>query len=66
MSSEAKCSAYIIGSLPFVMFFLIYMINPDYVSTLFTDPRGNILLGAGLGSMGIGALVMTKMIRFEI
>ena len=48
------------------MFNQIVLGNPDYVSTLFTDVRGNILLGAGLGSMGIGCLVMGKMIRFEI
>jgi tight adherence protein B len=66
MSSEARASAYIIGSLPFVMFAILYLVNTDYVLTLFSDPRGVVMLGAGLASMAIGALVMMKMVHFEI
>ncbi|MCE2510629.1 MAG: type II secretion system F family protein [Alphaproteobacteria bacterium] len=66
MSSEARSSAYIIGSLPFLMFAILYLMNAEYAMTLFTDPRGKFLLGAGLCSMGIGAIVMMKMVRFRI
>jgi len=66
MSSEARASALIIGSLPFLMAFLIYIINPEYMSKLFIDPRGWNLLLYGLGSMGIGTLVIARMVRFEI
>lgn len=65
LSSEAKASAYIIGSLPFVMAGIIYMINPGYISQLVIDPRGHVLIGLGLGSFGIGATVMFKMVRFD-
>ena len=65
LSSEAKASAYIIGSLPFVMAGIIYMINPGYISQLIIDPRGHVLIGLGLGSFGIGALIMYKMVRFD-
>ena len=66
MSSEARASAMIIGSLPFVMFTLIYIVNPDYIMKLFIDPRGMILIGIGLGLMAVGTLVMVKMVKFEI
>ena len=66
MSSEARASAMILGSLPFLMFIVIYLLNPDYESMLFTDERGKIMLGAACGIMGMGVLVMRKMIRFEI
>ncbi len=66
MSSEAKASAYIIGALPFVVGFFLYLINPDYVSKLFTDPRGNVLLGLGMTSYVIGSTIMYKMVKFEI
>jgi tight adherence protein B len=66
MSSEAKASAMILGSLPFVMFCIIYLMNPEYEAVLFTDPRGKIMLAAGLGTMGAGILVMARMVRFEI
>jgi len=66
MSGEARASALIIGSLPFVMFTILFMLNPGYISQLFEETRGIMLMAAGLGSMLIGFAVMAKMIRFEI
>ena len=66
MSSESKASAYIDGSLPFVVFGLVWMINPHYMQGFFSDQR---LMVAGMGGMiwmGIGALIMAKMVNFEI
>jgi len=66
MSSESKASAYIVGALPFIVFGLVWMINPKYMGGFFTDER---LMVAGLGGMvwmGIGALIMAKMVNFEI
>ena len=66
MSSEARASAMIIGSLPFIMFCVIYLIDPAYVMKLFIDPRGWMLLAAGMTSLGLGVGTMSKMVRFEI
>lgn len=66
MSSEARASAMIIGSLPFIMCGVISFVNPGYMSTLFTDPRGWVMIGAGFTSLLIGLMVMAKMIKFEI
>lgn len=66
MSSEARASAMILGSLPFIMFGIIYFLNPGYETELFTDPRGRVMLGAALLTMGMGIAVMAKMVRFEI
>ena len=66
MSSEARASAYILGSLPFLMFGVIYMLNPGYEEQLFTDPRGKIMLVIAVGMMASGIGVMAKMVRFEI
>ncbi len=66
MSSESKASAYIVGSLPFVVFSLVYMVNPGYMSDFFVDQR---LMVAGLGGlcwMSIGVFIMAKMVNFEI
>jgi tight adherence protein B len=66
MSSESKASAYIVGSLPFVVFSLVWMVNPGYMGGFFEDQR---LIVAGLGGlcwMGIGVFIMAKMVNFEI
>jgi len=66
MSSEAKSSAFIIGSMPVAFFGLVYMIAPEYMSLMLTDRLGHYMIAAGLVSMGIGALVMRAMINFKI
>lgn len=66
MASEPKASAWILGSLPFIMFAIIMAVNAGYIMTLFTDPRGTTLIGIGLLSQFIGIAVMFKMVRFEI
>jgi tight adherence protein B len=66
MSSESKASAYIVGALPFIVFGLIWWINPHYIQGFFTEDR---LIVAGLGGlvwMSIGAGIMAKMVSFEI
>ena len=66
MSSESKASAYIVGSLPFIVFGLIWFINNDYMANFLKDER---LMIAGLGGlvwMSIGAFIMAKMVNFEI
>jgi tight adherence protein B len=66
MSSESKASAMIIGALPFIVFAMVYMMNPEYMGGFFRDER---LIIAGLGAMvwmGIGVFIMAKMINFEI
>ncbi len=66
MSSESKASAYIVGSLPFIVFGMIMWVNPEYIGGFFTDDR---LIVAGLGGlcwMSIGVFIMAKMVNFEI
>jgi tight adherence protein B len=66
MSSESKASAYIVGSLPFVVFTLVYMINPHYMGGFFTDQRLEVAGIGGMVWMGMGAGIMAKMVNFEI
>lgn len=66
MSSEARASAYILGSLPFIMFGLIFYVNTGYAMELFTDPRGMMMVGVGLFMMTLGIGIMIKMVNFEI
>ena len=65
MSSEAKASAGIIGSLPFIVTLLVYITTPDYISVLFTSDTGHLILLASGVWMAIGVMVMKSMINFD-
>ncbi|MFP6746559.1 MAG: type II secretion system F family protein [Alphaproteobacteria bacterium] len=66
LSSEAKSSASIIGSLPFLMTVLLYLISPEYIIPLFTDSRGQIMIAGGICWMSCGVFIMKQMINFEV
>jgi tight adherence protein B len=66
MSSESKASALILGSLPFVVFTMVWFVNQSYMANFFHDQRLIIAGCGGLVWMGIGAFIMAKMVNFEI
>ncbi len=65
MSSEAKSSAMIIGSLPPAVALILYLTSPNYIAGLFTAPIGRILLAGCAVWMSLGIFVMKKMINFK-
>ena len=62
LSSEAKSSAAIIGSLPFFVMGGITLVNGEYMSVLFNTSAGHWTMGGGFCWMAIGILVMRNMI----
>lgn len=66
VSQEAKSSAAIIGSLPFILVVVLTFLNPAYMNPIYSTEMGHMLLiGSGLW-MSCGVLVMKKMINFQI
>ena len=65
VSQEAKSSAAIIGCLPPAIMGLIYVTTPDYISLLWTTQIGQFMLLGSAIWMGMGILVMRKMINFD-
>lgn len=66
MTGEARASATVLGSMPFIIALLIFVTNPGYISPLFTDPRGWLLLGGGAVMLTLGLGIMAKLVSFEI
>lgn len=66
LSSEAKASAMIIGSLPPGVATMVSVISPDYMLPLFTTPMGQLMLLGGITWMAIGIFVMRGMINFKM
>ena len=66
LSMEAKASAAIIGALPFIVGFLVYLSSPSYIMPLFTTSTGHLIMGISGIWMSIGIFVMRKMMNFEV
>src|SRR5690606_7790649 len=66
LSMEAKASAAIIGALPFIVAFLVYLTSPNYIMPLFTTNVGNLILGVSGIWMLIGIFVMSKSMNIDV
>jgi tight adherence protein B len=66
LSAEGRLSAWILTILPFGTALLMYTVNPEFVSVLWTHPTGYLLIQITLGLMIIGVLWMRKIIQFRI
>lgn len=66
MTSEAKFSAMVLGSLPFMVLLVLMVMNPTYLIPLWTTTMGNVIL-AGCGFMyATGAFLMNDMSKVEV
>jgi tight adherence protein B len=65
LSAEATSSAMIIGALPPGVITMIMITQPSYMSPMFTDHRGWLMLGVSGLWMSLGIFVMVKMINFK-
>jgi len=66
MCAEARASAMILGSLPFIIFGALLLVNPDYAMVLIHHPKGRLVLFMACSSLLTGIGIMFKMARFEI
>jgi tight adherence protein B len=64
-SAEAKASAMIIASLPFIVAGLVYLTSPGYISLLWTKPIGEVVLAISAFWMAVGVFIMRKMVNFD-
>ncbi len=65
LSAEAKASAMVLASLPFVVMILTYLSTPSYISLLWQKQYGQFMLLCAAFWMSIGVFVMRKMINFK-
>ena len=66
LSAEARISGVILFCLPLVVGSVLYVMNPEYMSTLFTDPMGQNMLMIGSFLMVTGAIIMKRMVAIKV
>ncbi len=66
LTAEGKVSAIVLGLLPIGLGAAMFVINPEYISALFTTKAGNFLLGGAVLLALVGFYWMKKTIEIEI
>jgi tight adherence protein B len=66
LSAEGKLSAIILVAIPFFIAAYLHLSNPKYLSLLFTEPIGRVMVVVASIMMVIGMLVMKKMVTIKV
>jgi tight adherence protein B len=66
LSAEGRFSAWILVALPIGTAVMLYIARPEYVTPLFTDPIGIVMLAAAAVLMVIGGLWLKAAIKVEV
>jgi tight adherence protein B len=66
LSAEGRMSAWILGLMPFCVMAFMAVVNPHYVSVLWTDPTGVKMLWYGVGMILIGVLWIRRVIHIRV
>ncbi len=66
LTTSSRVSAWVLCALPFLIGVAIAFLNPDYLSVLWTDPRGHRLIYIALGMQITGMLIVRKIINIKI
>jgi len=66
LSSEGRASAWVLGSMPFLLTGILSLLNPGYMSLLWTTPQGQTLILIGAGLMAVGFFLLNRIIQIKV
>jgi tight adherence protein B len=66
LTAQGRLSGIVIALLPFILSFVLYFVEPDYISTLFKHPIGLALIVAAVFSGLIGFIMIKKITTIEV
>jgi tight adherence protein B len=66
LSAEGRLSAWILSLLPFALALVLNIVNPKFLSVLWTDPMGLKMVGFALVLMILGIFWMWRLIKIRI
>lgn len=66
LTAQGRLSGIVVGLLPVILGFFLYLVQPKYIGTLFHQPIGIMLVTAGAISGIIGFLMIKKITTIEV
>ncbi|MBO8126923.1 MAG: type II secretion system F family protein [Firmicutes bacterium] len=66
LTAQGRISGLIISLLPVGLGAFLYIVNPEYISLLFTTTTGLYMVGVGVVSQLIGIILIRKIVNIEV
>ena len=65
LTAMGRASAYVLVGIPFFMLGALTLLNAEYMAPLYHTPTGNKLMIVGIVMIGIGSLMLRKIVSFK-
>ncbi len=66
LTAEGRISAIVLGALPFFLFGIIWLVNPDYIQPLIESTTGIIMIIGSFILILIGIFWLTRIIKIDV
>jgi tight adherence protein B len=66
LTTSSRMSAWLLCALPIGVAFMVTVLNPEYMSVLWKDPRGHYLIAAAMTMQITGMLIVRKILKIKI
>ena len=66
LTTSSRMSAWLLCALPIFVAMMVTIMNPEYMSVLWKDPRGHYLISAALFMQITGMLIVRKILNIQI
>ena len=66
LTAQGRLSGWIVSALPAGIAGILYLLNPDYMSKLFTTEIGHYLIGSALFLQFCGIMLIRKIVNIKV
>jgi len=66
LTAEGRFSGYALSALPIILFGLINLVSASYYAEFWQSPSANTVLGAAIGLLLVGNLVIIRLVNFRV
>ena len=66
LTAQSRWSGYMISAVPVVLAVVVYLINPGFMSLLFTERCGWLMIGVAVVGIIAGYIVISKVVNIEV
>jgi len=66
LTAQGRLSAYIVGFLPFILMFILNLIDPEFMKPFFTSVVGYLMISIVIILVVVGFVVINKIVQIEV
>jgi tight adherence protein B len=66
LTAQQRIARWVLTGLPIALLAVLTVVNPDYISPLFEEPSGRVLLALGAAGMITGSYLLKRLVEIDV